>query len=46
MPKGKNPFAKMMEKSKAPLDYAKGKVPKAMDRPADKKMGKKKARGK
>ncbi len=42
--KKKNPFAKMRENSKAPLDYAKGKVP---DRGMDKKkMGKKKARGK
>ena len=41
----KNPFAKMMAKSKAPLDYAKGKVPDAMDRPADKKKkGKKKGK--
>jgi hypothetical protein len=40
----KNPFANQA-KNKAPLDYAKGKVPKAMDRPMDKKKGKKKARG-
>jgi hypothetical protein len=40
---GKNPFAKMMSKAKAPLDYAKGKVPVAAGR---KKLGLKKARGK
>lgn len=39
----KNPFTKMMSKAKAPLDYAKGKVPEAMARP---KTGTKKARKK